>query len=60
MRREKETLTGTTAGELALELLHAPSGVHEALLAGKGGMRVHGHVANDDVMIHALVVFGLA
>ena len=51
---------GTAAGELALEFLHAPSGVHETLFAREDRVRIHGHVTHHDVMVDALVILGLA
>ena len=51
---------GTTAGELGLKFLHAAGGIHEALFAREGRVRIHGHVTHHDVMVHALVILGLA
>ena len=51
---------GTAAGELALEFLHAPGGVHETLFAREGGVRIHGHVTHHDMMVDVLVILGLA
>ena len=42
--------------ELVRELLHASSGVDEALLAGIGGMRVHRNVAQHDEVFHPVDV----
>ena len=53
-------LVGTTAGELALEFLHAPGSVNETLFTSEGRVRIHGHVAHHDVIVHALVILGLA
>ena len=53
-------LTRAAASKLVLELFHSPGGIHEALFAGKGGMRIHGNVANDYVMVNTFVILGLA
>ena len=44
--------------ELRGELLDATSGVDEALLAGVGGMRVHGDVAHDHKVVLAVDLLG--
>ena len=50
---------GLLATELRVELLDAASGVHEALLAGVGGVRVHGDFTADDEMLDAVNELGL-
>lgn len=40
--------------ELRRELLDAAGGVDETLLAGVGGMRIHRHVAHDDLVFDAI------
>jgi len=50
---------GLLATELRVELLDAAGGVHEALLAGVGGVRVHGNFSADDEMLDAVNELGL-
>ena len=45
---------GCAALELVGELLHATSGVDDALFAGVGGVRIRGHVAKDDEELDAI------
>src|SRR5690606_4656637 len=47
-------LDGLGATELGGELLHAAGGIDDALLAGVGGVRVHGDVTNDNEVFHAV------
>jgi len=47
------------AAELRVELLDATGGVHEALFAGVGGVRVHGDFAADDEVFDAVDDLGL-
>ena len=50
----RRSLLLRAALELRRELLDAAGRVDEALLAGVGGMRVHGHVAQDDEILLAV------
>jgi len=50
---------GLLATELGVELLDATGGVHEALFAGIGGVRVHGDFATDDEIFDAIDQLGL-
>jgi len=50
---------GLLATELRVELLDAASGVHEALLASVGGVRVHGDFSANDEMLDAVNELGL-
>ena len=45
------------ATELRLEFLDAAGGVHEALLAGVGGMGIRGHITNDHEILNAINFF---
>jgi hypothetical protein len=54
----KRTLTAAT--ELGLELLDATCGVDETFLTRKGGVRIGGNIANNDLMLDAINGFGLA
>ena len=49
----------SAAAELGLELLDATSGVDEALLTCKGGVRVGGDVADGDLVFDAVNGFSL-
>lgn len=46
-------LNGTTL-EFVSEFLHSTGGVHDALLAGVGGVRIRSHIAQDDEELDAI------
>ena len=48
------------AAELRLELLNAACGVDKTLLAGEGGVRIGGDIANHNLMLDTINGFGLA
>ena len=50
----------STTRKLRLELFYATCGIDKALLAGKGGMRIHSDVTNDQRIVDPLEVFGFA
>ncbi len=47
------------ARKLRLKFLYSTRRIHETLFTSVSGMRVHGYVAIEKVMIHSVDVFGL-
>jgi hypothetical protein len=45
---------GRDALELRREHFDPAGGIDQALFSGVGGMRIHGHVANHNVILHAI------
>ena len=53
-------LLWSTTRKLRLKFFYATCSIDKALLAGKGGMRIHSDITNDQRIVDTLEVFGFA